>query len=318
MPSPQLQTVISFLRSRPIESPDIPIEQARATFDAVANMFVLPDDVVREPADVDGTPGEWISTPTAQDGLTLLYLHGGGYVIGSINSHRDLISRLARAAGARALAINYRLAPEHPFPAAVEDATKAYRWLLRQGVRPENTVVAGDSAGGGLTVATLVALRDAGVQLPAAAVCLSPWTDMEGIGESATTRKAADPMIDPEGGLAQARLYLGDADPRTPLASPIYADLSGLPPMLIHVGDAEVLLDDSTRLAERAKAAGVDVTLEVWDHMIHVWQFFAAILPEGQQAIDRIGAFVRKRTASVAPARVGIRTGEASRVLATR
>ncbi len=211
-------------------------------------------------------PGEWIAAPNAgAERPRIYYLHGGGYVIGSINTHRALIARLSAASGARAFAINYRLAPEHPFPAAVEDAVSAYRWLLEQGVDPATIVIAGDSAGGGLTVATLVALRDAGVPLPAAAVCLSPWTDMEGIGESAKTRKAADPMIDPEGGLAQAQLYLGGADPRTPLAAPLYADLRGLPPMLIHVGDAEVLLDDSTRLAERAKAAGVDVTLEVWD-----------------------------------------------------
>ncbi len=293
MPSPQLQTVISFLRSRPIESPDVPIEQARATFDAVANMFILPDDVAREQVDVDGTPGEWISTPTAQNGLTLLYLHGGGYVIGSINSHRDLISRLARAAGARALAIDYRLAPEHPFPAAVEDATKAYRWLLRQGVRPEKIVVAGDSAGGGLTVATLLALRDAGDALPAAAVCISPWTDLEITGETMVTKKDVDPMIRPEDAKGGAERYHGTTDPSHPLISPINADLSGLPPMLVQVGTSEVLLSDSTRLAERAKAAGVDVTLEQWEEMIHVWHFFAFMLPEGQQAIDRIGEYVR-------------------------
>jgi len=299
MPSPQLQTVISFLRNRPIESADIPIEQARATFDAVANMFILPDDVVHEPVDVDGTPGEWISTPTAQNGLTLLYLHGGGYVIGSINSHRDLISRLARASGARALAIDYRLAPEHPFPAAVEDATKAYRWLLRQGVRPENTVVAGDSAGGGLTVATLLALRDAGDTLPAAAVCISPWTDLEIKGETMVTKKDVDPMIRPEDAKGGAERYHGNTDPSHPLISPINADLSGLPPMLVQVGTSEVLLSDSTRLAERAKAAGVEVTLEKWEEMIHVWHFFAFMLPEGQQAIERIGEYVRGKVPAI-------------------
>ncbi|HSP56386.1 MAG TPA: alpha/beta hydrolase [Dehalococcoidia bacterium] len=299
MPSPQLQTVISFLRSRPIESPEVPIEQARATFDAVANMFVLPDDVIREPVDVDGTPGEWISTPTAQNGLTLLYLHGGGYVIGSINSHRDLISRLARAAGARALAIDYRLAPEHPFPAAVEDATKAYRWLLRQGVRPEKTVVAGDSAGGGLTVATLLALRDAGDALPAAAVCISPWTDLEIKGETMVTKKDVDPMIRPEDAKGGAERYHGNTDPSHPLISPINADLSGLPPMLVQVGTSEVLMSDSTRLAQRAEAAGVEVTLEQWEEMIHVWHFFAFMLPEGQQAIERIGQYVRGKVPAI-------------------
>jgi acetyl esterase/lipase len=206
-----------------------------------------------------------------------------------------MISRLSRTAAARALAIDYRLAPEHPFPAAVEDATAAYRWLLSGGVDPAGVVIAGDSAGGGLTVATLVALRDAGDPLPAAAVCLSPWVDMEGLGESMTAKADVDPMIQRGEILEMAQAYLGEADPRTPLAAPLYADLTGLSPMLIQVGTAEVLLDDSIRLAERARAAGVDVTLEPWDDMFHVWQAFALLLPEGQQAIDRIGEFVRER-----------------------
>lgn len=302
MPSEQLQTVISFLRQRPIESPDVPIEQARAAFDAVANMFVIAADVRREPVDVDGTPGEWISTEGATGGATILYLHGGGYVIGSINSHRELISRIARATGARTLAIDYRLAPEHPFPAAVEDATKAYRWLLNQGVEPEKIIVAGDSAGGGLTVATLLALRDAGDPLPAAAVCISPWTDLEITGESMVTKADVDPMIRPQDAKGGAERYHGKTDPSHPLISPINADLSGLPPLLVQVGTSEVLLSDSTRLAERAKAAGVDVTLEEWEEMIHVWHFFAFMLPEGQQAIERIGEFVRAK----APAAVAV------------
>jgi monoterpene epsilon-lactone hydrolase len=243
-----------------------------------------------------GVPAEWIATPEALHERGIYYLHGGGYTLGSINTHREMISRLSRAARARALAIDYRLAPEHPFPAAVEDSTAAYRWLLAIGVDPARLVIAGDSAGGGLTVATLVALRDAGDPLPAAAVCLSPWVDLEGLGESMTTRAEVDPMVQREELLQHVKAYLGDAHPRTPLAAPLYADLRGLPPLLIQVGTAETLLDDSTRLAERAKAAGVDVVLEPWDDMIHVWQFCAAILPEGQQAIDRIGEFIRKHT----------------------
>src|SRR3990172_5975817 len=281
MPSPQLQTVISFLRQRPVESPDIPIEQARVAFDAVANMLVLAADVTREAVDVDGTPGEWISAAGAADDAVVLYLHGGGYVIGSINSHREMVSRIARASGARALAIDYRLAPEHPFPAAVEDATKAYRWLLKQGIGPEKIVVAGDSAGGGLTVATLLALRDAGDPLPAAAVCVSPWTDLEITGETMVTKADVDPMIRPQDAKSGAERYHGKTDPSHPLISPINADLSGLPPLLIQVGTSEVLLSDSTRLAERAKAAGVDVTLEEGGGRIHVWHFFAFMLPEG-------------------------------------
>jgi acetyl esterase/lipase len=180
----------------------------------------------------------------------------------------------------------------------VEDATTAYRWLLGTGVNPAGVVIAGDSAGGGLTAATLVALRDAGDLLPAAGVCLSPWVDLEGIGESMTSKAEADPMVQRDELLDMAKAYLGGADPRTPLAAPLYADLRGLPPLLIHVGTAETLLDDATRLAARARAAGVDVTLEPWEDMIHVWHFMASILPEGQQAIDRIGEFIFERVSS--------------------
>ena len=234
--------------------------------------------------------------PGADASRVLLYLHGGGYVIGSIDTHRSPAGRLSRAAAARVLIIDYRLAPEHPYPAAVQDATAAYRWLLRNGATPARTVIAGDSAGGGLTVATLVALRDAGDPLPAAGVCLSPWVDLEGIGESMTTRASADPIVQKPGLLWFASLYLGGADPRTPLAAPLYADLHGLPPLLIHVGTAETLLDDATRLAERAKAAGVDVTLEAWEDMIHVWHLFAPMLPEGQQGVERVGEYIRQHT----------------------
>jgi acetyl esterase/lipase len=178
----------------------------------------------------------------------------------------------------------------------VEDSTAAYRWVLESGVHPSRIVIAGESAGGGLTVATLVALRDAGDPLPAAGVCLSPWVDMECIGESMTTKAEVDPVVEREDVLKLAKAYLGETEPRTPLAAPLYADLRGLPPLLIQVGTAEVLLDDSTRLAGRAKSAGVEVLFEPWDDMIHMWHMFAAMLPEGQQAIDRIGEFVREHT----------------------
>ena len=306
MPSEQLQTIIQAISSRP-NLRGAPIEQRRAAFEAVTTFFPVPQDVKAEPVDAGGIPAEWIAAPAADAGRVIYYLHGGGYALGSINTHREMISRLSRAAGARALAIDYRLSPEHPFPAAVEDATTAYRWLLSTGVDPARIVIAGDSAGGGLTVATLVSLRDAGDPLPAAAVCLSPWVDMEGTGDSMTTQAEADPMINREDVLEGARAYLNGAGPRTPLASPIHADLSGLPPLLIHVGTAEVLLDDSTRLAARARSAGVDVTLEPWDDMIHVFQFFAAMLPEAQQAIDRIGEFVRQHTGAPAIAKTSAR-----------
>ena len=302
MPSEQLQRIIEAIRSAP-DLHGAPIEQRRAAMEAVTAMFPVPDDVTREPVDAGGIPAEWIAAPSTDAERVIYYLHGGGYALGSINSHREMISRLSRASGARALAIDYRLSPENPFPAAIEDATTAYRWLLSTGVDPARIVIAGDSAGGGLTVATLVSLRDAGDPLPAAAVCLSPWVDMEALGESMTTKAEADPSIRREDVLEGAQAYLNGADPRTPLAAPLYADLTGLPPLLIQVGTAEVLLDDSTRLAERARTAGVDVTMEPWDDMIHVWQLVAAILPEGQQAIDRIGEFVREHVGAKAALR---------------
>ncbi len=207
-----------------------------------------------------------------------------------------MAARISRASGARVLAINYRLAPEHPFPAAVEDATAAYRWLLAQGIAPNRIVIAGDSAGGGLTISTLLALRDAKQPLPAAAVPISPWTDLAATGESLRTLAGKDPMVQAEPLKEMAKLYLGKADAKNPLASPLYADFKGLPPMLIQVGGAEILLDDAKRVADKAKAAGVMVELEVWDEMVHVWHVFAKLLPEGQQAIDRIGRFVREYT----------------------
>src|SRR5438105_3214737 len=190
MASPQLQTIIQMLRQRP-RDPNATPQQMRAGFEQLAQLFKVPADVKTEKVSAGGVPAEWVSVPNSDPSVVLYYLHGGGYVVGSLNTHRDLVSRLCRAAGCRALNIDYRLAPEHPFPAAVEDAVAGYRWLLAQGVEPERVIIAGDSAGGGLTVATLIALRDAGERLPAAAVCISPWTDLEGTGESAKTRAAA-------------------------------------------------------------------------------------------------------------------------------
>jgi acetyl esterase/lipase len=195
------------------------------------------------------------------------------------------------------LALNYRLAPEHPFPAAVDDAVAAYRWLLEQGYKAARIAIAGDSAGGGLAIATLIALRDGGDPLPACAVPISPWTDMECTGDSIVSRAAVDPMVQKEILLQMGGAYLNGADPKSPLAAPLHANFAGLPPLLIQVGDAEVLLDDSTRIEAKMKKAGVDVTVEVWDDMIHVWHLFAPMLDKGQEAIDRLGAFVQSKTA---------------------
>jgi acetyl esterase/lipase len=293
MANPQLQSLIQMLLQRP--EGERTIQEMRDGFDALAQLFPLPADVATEKVEANGVPCEWVSVSGSDASTVIFYLHGGGYIIGSPNTHRECVSRICRATGARALVVDYRLAPEHPFPAAVEDAVTAYRWLLAQGIDPQRTIIAGDSAGGGLTAGALVAIRDAGLPMPAAAVCISPWTDMESSGESMTTKASVDPIVQKEFLDIAANHYLGGADPRAPLASPIYANLSGLPPMLIHVGECETLLDDSTRLAESARAAGVDVTLEVWDEMIHVWHIFAAMLPEGQQAIDRISEWVREK-----------------------
>lgn len=296
MASEALAMVVSMMRAQKMLN-EPSVAEMRAGLEAMTQMAPLPDDVRREVVSANGVPAEWVSVPDIDPGRVILYLHGGGYVIGSINTHRDLAQRLSRAARARVLLIDYRLAPEHPHPAAVDDATAAYRWLLAEGFKPGRLVVAGDSAGGGLTVATLLAVRDAGLPAPAAGVCLSPWVDLEQSGESMTSKADADPMVQRDGLSKMAAMYLNGQSARTPLASPLYADLHGLPPLLIQVGTAETLLDDSTRLAERARAAGVQTTLEPWDDMIHVWQAFAALLPEGQEAIERIGEFVRQHAA---------------------
>jgi len=273
------------------------VQETRANFEQMAGMFPVAADIKCEPVSAGGVKAEWVTAPGADAGRAVLYLHGGGYVIGSINTHRDLAGRISRAAKARVLLIDYRLAPEHPFPAAVEDSVAAYRWMLGQGLKASRIAVAGDSAGGGLTVATLVAIRDAKLTNPGAGVCLSPWVDLEGVGDSMKSKAAVDPMVQKEALLEMAKHYLAGKDARSPLAAPLYADLAGLPPLLIQVGTAETLLDDSTRIAERARKAGVKVTLEPWENMIHVFQVFAPMLDEGQEAIDKIGEFVRANAA---------------------
>lgn len=293
MASDQLNKVIERIKSQP-QNPNAPLAQRRAAMEKISER--VPADVICEKVNAGGVPAEWISAPGATADRVILYLHGGGYVVGSINTHRAMVSRIARASDARALAIDYRLAPEHPFPAAVDDALASYRWLLAQGYKPGRIVVAGDSAGGGLAVAALLAIREAKLPMPAAAVPISPWADLEGTGDSIRTRAARDVMVTQENLAQSAKQYYGTNSPKNPLVSPVHADFRGLPPMLIHVGDAEILLDDATRVAERAKAAGVKVELEVWPDMPHVWHVFAKILPEGQQAIDKVGRFVRAHT----------------------
>ena len=267
--------------------------QRRKDMDARALEYKIAPDVTVEPVTANGVRAEWTSTPGDARDAALMWLHGGGYVIGSLVSHRHVVSEAGRAAKVWGLALDYRLAPEHPFPAAVEDAVSGYRYLLSRGVRPGRIAIAGDSAGGGLVVAALVAIRDAGLAQPACGWCVSPWVDMEGIGESMSSRAAADPMVQRDGLLEMAKLYLNGADPRSPLAAPIYADLKGLAPLLIQVGAAETLLDDAIRLAKVAGAADVRVDLQVWPEMEHVWHLFHPELKAGRRAIEAGGAYVR-------------------------
>ena len=288
MASDELEVVRELLRGADVG--DLSIAERRAAMASVVS--APPPRTAVEAVDAGGVPAEWVAAPGVRPDRVLLYFHGGAYQLGSPATLRHLVALLSGAAGARALSVDYRLAPEDPFPAAVQDAQAAYRWLLASGVEPAQIAVAGDSAGGGLALGALVALRDAGEPMPAAGVLLSPWTDLALTGESLRTRAAADIMIKPDGMPETAALYLAGADPHHPYASPLYADLRGLPPLLIHVGDAEVILDDSTRLAAAARAAGVAVSLKVWAEMPHVFPAFAGLLPEADQAIEQTGAWL--------------------------
>jgi acetyl esterase/lipase len=265
------------------------IEEQRARNAKSTRWNRLPADVHCQPVSADRVAAEWIEAPGADAGV-ILYLHGGAYALGSINTCREFVARLARSAGMRGLALDYRLAPEHPFPAAVEDATSAYEWLLATGTAPSRILVAGDSAGGGLALATLVALRDAGKPLPAGAVCISPWTDLTLSGASIQSKAHVDWLLDAESLEMFAKFYAGERDRTSPLISPLFADLKGLPPLLVQVGTDEVLFDDATRCADRARQAGVDARLEIWDEMFHVFQL-VPFLPETKRAVRQIADF---------------------------
>lgn len=293
----ELENLLTMFRSMGDQGlADLSVEEQRARYDSLGAMFPTPEDVSVISVDANGVPCEWVGAPGARDDRVILYVHGGGYVIGHIGGYREFGGRLSRATKARVLNVEYRLAPEHPYPAAVDDALSAYRWLLDDGIDPARIAIAGDSAGGGLTVATLMAARDAGLPLPAAGVCMSPWTDLSQSGESMDTRADLDPLVGRESLNQMAQHYLGGRNAaETPLASPLHGDLTGLPPLLLQVGTSEVLYDDSSRLAKKAEVAGVDVTLEPWEDMIHIFQIFAPILPEGQQAIDAIGVWLKSK-----------------------
>ncbi|MBN1486615.1 MAG: alpha/beta hydrolase [Anaerolineae bacterium] len=277
------------------------IETQRARQVRQTKFMPLPANVQYQPVAANGVSAEWVAMPDADLGV-MLYLHGGAYALGSIKSHRGLIARLAHITRMRVLAIDYRLAPEHPYPAALEDALTAYHWLVNKELGPPgdhtnkspSIIIAGDSAGGGLALATLVALREAGKPLPSGLVCLSPWTDLALTGVSVKSKAKVDPILDAGSLEKYAQYYAGKRDRTTPKISPLYADLKGLPPLLIQVGTDEILLDDAVRLTDKAQQAGVDVTLEIWDEMFHVFQMFS-FLTETKEAMEHIAAFVSER-----------------------
>ncbi|MDX2044108.1 MAG: alpha/beta hydrolase [Acidobacteriota bacterium] len=291
----ELQNLLALLASQ-ADTKTLPIAERRRIDDETGDQFPLPDGLHVEPVVTADFKGEWVKAVNARDDAVLLYFHGGAYVFCSPRSHRHLVAALSEATGFAAFALDYRLAPEHPFPAAIEDSVAAYRWLLEQGFASNRIAIAGDSAGGGLTIATMLKLREAGLPLPAAGVCLSPWVDLTMAGASYSDSAEAIATRDRLAGYV--KLFLNDsADVRNPLVSPVFADLKGLPPLLIQVGAAEPFYDDSISLEATAKASGVETTLEIWPEMIHVWHYFYPMLTEGREAIARIGEFVKAQTA---------------------
>jgi len=278
------------------------LEDLRANLVFLERALPVPEDAIVERINAGGAAGgvagEWVSAPGAAPNLgpgkALLYLHGGGYAFCGPGTHRLLAYNLSRATGMKCLLLDYRLAPEHPFPAAIEDAVAAYEWLLGQGFEASRLAVAGDSAGGGLALATMARLRSRGQALPGALACLSPWTDLTMAGASITAKAADDPLVTRSSLERCAAWYLGQGDRGDPLASPLLGDLSALPPLLIQAGSEEILLDDAARLAARAEQAGVTVDYQCWDQMFHVWQLYGPMLSEARDAITAIGDFLNE------------------------
>jgi epsilon-lactone hydrolase len=298
MPSPAMQQLIDAFRDRRAaragQAPPT-LDERRAGFAPAGRVHPLPDDVLVKAVTAGGVPAYWLDAPGIDPGQVLVFVHGGGFQLGSLRSHGELAARLGRASGMRVLFPEYRLAPEHPFPAAIEDVLAAWRWLRTgRDLSAGSIAVAGDSAGGGLTVALLVALRDAGEALPAAAALMSPHVDLTSSGASMTERAEQDPIFTPAAVRQMASDYLAGADPTTPLASPLFAALGGLPPLLVQAGTAELLLSDAERLASAATKAGVAVTLQLGEGLPHVYPIMLGT-PEAAEATEQIAQFLRAR-----------------------
>ncbi|TDJ30758.1 MAG: alpha/beta hydrolase [Gammaproteobacteria bacterium] len=295
MASDALREMSAMIRAAYAENPvgEGDLETMRASMEEQQGAIPLPDDVTRDDVDMAGVPGCRIQAPGVRNDRAVLYLHGGGYVMGSLDTHQELMGRISRQLNVTVYGVDYRLAPEHPWPAAVDDAVAAWDWLRASGITSDQAVVAGDSAGGGLSVALLMALREQDKPMPAGAVLFSPWSDLTGSGESIASRAEADPMIGPDMLKPMAARYHGDNPADLPSISPLFGDLAGLPPLLIQVGDAEILLDDSTRLHERAQAAGTSSTLHVFEEAFHVFQIMPT-LPEAAEALEEMAEFCER------------------------
>jgi acetyl esterase/lipase len=290
MPSEQAQAILDMLNAfKGMGASSPSLEDERAALEAMASVSELAPGAVVESVDAGGVGAEWITPDGPRSDRQFVYYHGGGYALGSLNSHRNFLSHLATAAQTRVLSVDYRLAPEHPFPAGLDDGVAALAWATDGASPGMKTIIGGDSAGGGLTLAVLLRVRDSGGTLPDATVLFSPWTDLTGSGDSITSRADADPMLSADSFDEGINRYLqGAVEPAHPLASPLFGDHAGLPPTYISVGDAEIILDDSTRLATRAGDAGVDVKIVVADDMFHVYPAMASAMPEADEAVADI------------------------------
>ena len=290
-----IEKLMQTLRERGL--PDgLSLDERRARMEDIGTRFPAPQRASINPVKIAERPAEWVCDPDTDDGRVMLYVHGGGYVQGSLASHRNLVFEIARSMKGKVLNLDYRLAPEHPFPAAVEDTVNAWAELLEMGIDPKKASFGGDSAGGGLVIAALVSARDKGLPMPSCACCISPWTDLVGTGRTMDTKALEDPMVNRAALEFFSDFYADKEDKTHPLISPLFADLAGLPPLLIQVGTAETLLDDSRRLATRARYAGVDVSYAEWEGMPHIWHIFAPLLEKSRKAIMELGEFVERKT----------------------